>query len=178
MRRTRRLACDAGGGATSLRAAAGRAGRAVDRERLLEALLERLGWWYGRFLEEGFGPVRERWRELSDALGRRVQVELPEGARLEGVAEDIDERGRLVVRPPDGGRAAGERADIEVVLTAIGEKKDQVIKAVRESTGVGLKDAKGLGEAVPKAVETGLPKEEAEKIQKQLEEAGASVELK
>lgn len=77
----------------------------------------------------------------------------------------------------DGG-AAEEKTDFDVVLTAIGDKKIQVIKAVREIAGLGLKEAKDLVESAPKAVKEGLPKEEAEKVQKQLEEAGASAELK
>ena len=71
-----------------------------------------------------------------------------------------------------------EQTEFDVVLTSIGEKKIAVIKEVRAITGLGLKDAKALVDASPKEVKTGLPSEEAEKIKAQLEEAGATVELK
>lgn len=74
--------------------------------------------------------------------------------------------------------AAEEKTEFDVILTNFGAKKLDVIKAVREITGLGLKDAKDLVEAAPKAVKEGANKEEAEKIKKALEEAGATVELK
>lgn len=77
-----------------------------------------------------------------------------------------------------GGAAAEEKTDFEVVLAAIGEKKINVIKEVRAITGLGLKEAKDLVESAPKAVKEGVNKDEAEKLKKQLEEAGATVELK
>jgi large subunit ribosomal protein L7/L12 len=73
---------------------------------------------------------------------------------------------------------AEEQTEFNVVLTAIGDKKIQVIKAVRAITGLGLKEAKALVDSVPGAVKEGVSKEEAENIQKELEEAGASVEIK
>ena len=77
-----------------------------------------------------------------------------------------------------GGDAAEEKTDFDVVLTGDGGKKVPVIKAVRGITGLGLKEAKELVESAPKAVKEGVPKEEAEKLKAELEEAGASVELK
>ncbi len=77
-----------------------------------------------------------------------------------------------------GGEAAEEKTDFDVVLTAFGEKKINVIKEVRAITGLGLKEAKDLVEGVPKAVKEAAPKEEAEEIKAKLEEAGATVELK
>ncbi|OUU25922.1 MAG: 50S ribosomal protein L7/L12 [Planctomycetia bacterium TMED53] len=77
-----------------------------------------------------------------------------------------------------GGDAAEEKTDFDVVLTGDGGKKVPVIKAVRGITGLGLKEAKELVESTPKAVKEGVPKEEAEKLKAELEEAGASVELK
>ena len=74
--------------------------------------------------------------------------------------------------------AAEEKTEFDVVLTAFGEKKINVIKEVRVITGLGLKEAKDLVEAAPKAVKEGVPKDEADAIKKQLEEAGATVELK
>jgi len=77
-----------------------------------------------------------------------------------------------------GAEAAEEKSDFDVVLTAAGEKKIQVIKVVRAITGLGLKEAKDLVDGAPKAVKEGVAKAEAEDIQKQLEEVGASIELK
>ena len=74
--------------------------------------------------------------------------------------------------------AAEEKTEFDVILKEFGAKKLDVIKAVREITGLGLKDAKDLVEGAPKEVKTGVSKEEAESIQKALEEAGAVVELK
>ncbi|MDX8403308.1 MAG: 50S ribosomal protein L7/L12 [Mariprofundaceae bacterium] len=80
--------------------------------------------------------------------------------------------------PAAGGAAAEEKTDFDVVLTAAGDKKIQVIKAVREVTGLGLKEAKELVDGAPKAVKEGVPTAEAEELKTKLEEAGASVELK
>ena len=71
-----------------------------------------------------------------------------------------------------------EQTAFDVVLTAAGDKKIQVIKVVRAATGLGLKEAKDLVEAAPKTVKEGLQKDEAEKLKKELEEQGATVELK
>ena len=77
-----------------------------------------------------------------------------------------------------GADAAEEKNEFDVVLTAAGDKKIAVIKEVRAITGLGLKEAKALVDEAPKPVKEGVPKEEAEKIKAQLEEAGAQVELK
>ena len=74
--------------------------------------------------------------------------------------------------------AAEEKSTFDVVLKASGDKKIQVIKVVRAATGLGLKEAKDLVEAAPKTVKDGLQKDEAEKLKKELEEQGATVELK
>jgi large subunit ribosomal protein L7/L12 len=83
--------------------------------------------------------------------------------------------------PAAGGGAAAaapEKEDFTVVLTGSGDKKIQVIKVVRELTGLGLKEAKDLVDGAPKPVKEGVPKAEAETIKKKLEEAGGTVELK
>ena len=82
--------------------------------------------------------------------------------------------------PAAGGDAgaAEEKTEFDVMLTSFGSSKVPVIKAVREITGLGLKEAKDLVEGAPAAVKEGVEKAEAEEIQKKLEEAGASVELK
>ena len=88
-----------------------------------------------------------------------------------------------VAMPTAGGDAGGagggeEQTEFSVVLSAIGDKKINVIKEVRAITGLGLKEAKDLVESAPKPVKEGVTKDEAEEMKKQLEEAGASVELK
>ena len=82
--------------------------------------------------------------------------------------------------PAAGGDApaAEEKTEFDVFLTDVGEKKINVIKAVREVTGLGLKEAKTLVEEAPKPVKEGIPKEEAEEIKAKLEEVGAKAELK
>jgi large subunit ribosomal protein L7/L12 len=77
-----------------------------------------------------------------------------------------------------GGDAAAEKSEFDVILTAAGDKKINVIKEVRTITSLGLKEAKDLVEAAPKPVKEGASKDEAEEIKKKLEEAGASVEVK
>ena len=77
-----------------------------------------------------------------------------------------------------GGEAAEEQTAFDVLLTAAGDKKIQVIKVVRAATGLGLKEAKALVDEAPKPVREGIDKAEAEKLKADLEEAGGSVELK
>ena len=84
----------------------------------------------------------------------------------------------VVAGPADGGAAAAEQTEFDVVLTGFGEKKVAVIKAVRGITGLGLKEAKEAVEGTPTPVKEGVDKAEAEEVKKQLEEAGASVEIK
>ncbi|KQT33415.1 50S ribosomal protein L7 [Sphingomonas sp. Leaf412] len=87
-----------------------------------------------------------------------------------------------VAAPAAGGGAAApaveEKTEFDVILTGDGGKKINVIKEVRAITGLGLTEAKSLVESAPKAVKEGVSKDEAEKVKKQLEEAGATVELK
>ena len=85
-----------------------------------------------------------------------------------------------VAAPAAGGAAAAaeEKTEFDVVLAEVGSNKIAVIKAVRELTGLGLKEAKDMVEGAPKAVKEGLPKADAEEAKKKLEAAGAKVELK
>ena len=78
----------------------------------------------------------------------------------------------------DGAAAEEEKTEFDVVLTGAGDKKIQVIKVVRALTGLGLKEAKDLVDSAPKPVKEGVAQEEADQVKTQLEEAGASVELK
>jgi large subunit ribosomal protein L7/L12 len=87
----------------------------------------------------------------------------------------------MAAGPGDAGGGAAaeeEQTEFDVILTAFGDKKIQVIKEVRAITGLGLKDAKALVDEVPKPVKEGVAKDEAEKIKAQLEGAGAQVEVK
>jgi large subunit ribosomal protein L7/L12 len=86
----------------------------------------------------------------------------------------------VAAMPAAGGDtgAAAEQTEFDVMLTSYGEKKIQVIKTVREITGLGLKEAKAVVEEAPKAIKEAISKEEAEEIVKKLEDAGASAEVK
>ena len=77
-----------------------------------------------------------------------------------------------------GGAAAAEKTNFDVVLKAPGANKLQIVKLVKELTGLGLKEAKDMVDGAPKTIKEGLPKDEAENLKKQLSEAGAEVELK
>ena len=83
-----------------------------------------------------------------------------------------------VAAPAEGGAAAEEKSEFDVVLEGFGDNKIAVIKVVREITGLGLKEAKELVESAPKAVQEGVAKDKAEEIKTKLEEAGAAVTLK
>ena len=109
--------------------------------------------------------VSEMVKKLEDELGVQAAAAMPMGmmAGLAGVG---------------AAEAAEEKTEFDVILTAIGDKKINVIKAVREVTSLGLKEAKDLVEAAPKPVKEGIPKDEAEEIKKKFEAAGAQVELK
>ena len=85
----------------------------------------------------------------------------------------------VAAAPAEGGAAGGaEKTEFDVILTAVGDKKIQVIKAVREITGLGLKEAKDLVDGAPKPIKEGASKDEAEEIKKKIEEQGASAEVK
>lgn len=77
-----------------------------------------------------------------------------------------------------GGAVAAEQTEFDVILASVGDKKVNVIKAVRAITGLGLKEAKGLVDGAPSPIKEGVSKEDAEDIKSQIEEAGGSVELK
>jgi len=77
-----------------------------------------------------------------------------------------------------GGAAEEEQTEVDVVMSSFGQNKVSVIKAVRTLTGLGLKEAKDTVEGVPATIKEGIPKDEAEEVKKQLEEAGAAVDIK
>ena len=103
--------------------------------------------------------------------------------RIKALEEEFGVSATAVAAAAPAAAAAEDGADeesttVDVVLTAAGEKKIQVIKAVRAATGLGLKDAKALVDDAPKAVKEGIERDEGEKLKSEIEEAGGSVELK
>ncbi len=124
-------------------------------------------------------------KELGDKI---VALSLKQAVELAGYLKDTygiepAAGGAVVMAAGGGGGGAAAPAEeakstFDVVLKNAGDKKIQVIKVVRAATGLGLKEAKDLVEGAPKAVKESLPKEEAEKLKKELEEQGATVELK
>ena len=105
------------------------------------------------------------------ALDKELEAALAVAAAAPGAAAAAPAAGAAAA-------AAPEKEEFNVVLTGSGDKKIQVIKVVRELTGLGLKEAKDLVDGAPKAVKEGVNKAEAESIKKKLEDAGGSVELK
>jgi len=110
-------------------------------------------------------------------------------SEVKGLIETLEEElgveaSAPMMAMPMGGAAAGggeeveEKTEFDVILKDMGDKKINVIKVVRSVTGLGLKEAKDLVEGAPSEVKTALPKDEAEALKKQLEEAGATAELK
>lgn len=121
--------------------------------------------------------------QLLDAIGAMSVLELSEliKAMEEKFGVSAAAAAVAVAAPAAGGGAAApaeEKTDFTVVLAAAGDKKVEVIKVVRAATGLGLKEAKDLVDGAPKPVKEGIPKADAEALKKQLEEAGAKVELK
>ena len=120
--------------------------------------------------------------KLVDELSSLTVIEAAELSKLLEEKWGVSAAAPGAVAAAGGGAApaaaAGEQTEFSVVLAAAGDKKINVIKEVRAITGLGLKEAKDLVEAAPKAVKEGVNKDEAAKIKKQLEEAGATVEVK
>lgn len=119
--------------------------------------------------------------EILDAIASMSVLEVSELIKMmeEKFGVSAAAAAVAVAAPAAGGAApAEEKTEFDVVLSEIGSNKVAAIKAVRELTGLGLKEAKELVESAPKAVKEGLPKAEAEEAKKKLEAAGAKVELK
>ena len=117
--------------------------------------------------------------ELLEAFGEMTLVELSEFVKAFEEKFDVEAAAPVaaVAAAPAAG-AAAEKDEFDVILSAVGDKKIQVIKAVRAITNLGLAEAKALVDGAPKAVLEKAKKEDAEKAKSQLEEAGATVELK
>ena len=123
--------------------------------------------------------------ELLDAIGNMTVLELSEFVKAFEEKFGVTAAAPVAVAAPGAGGgaaaaapAAEEQTEFTVMLNGAGDKKIQVIKVVREITGLGLKEAKDLVDGAPKPVKEGVSKEEANQIKAKLEEQGASVELK
>ena len=122
-------------------------------------------------------------QSLVDQLSALTVLEAADLSKMLEEKWGVSAAAAVAVAAPAGGAGAGapaaeEKTEFDVVLTGDGGKKINVIKEVRAITNLGLTEAKALVEGAPKAVKEGVSKDEAEKIKKQLEEAGATVELK
>ena len=122
-------------------------------------------------------------QKIADDLSSLTVLEAAELAKILEEKWGVSAAAPVAVAAAAGGAggeaaAAEEKDEFDVILTAAGDKKINVIKEVRAITSLGLKEAKDLVEGAPKPVKEGVAKDEAEKIKKQLEDAGASVELK
>ncbi|MEM8573357.1 MAG: 50S ribosomal protein L7/L12 [Pseudomonadota bacterium] len=122
-------------------------------------------------------------QKIADDLSSLTVLEAAELAKILEEKWGVSAAAPVAVAAVAGGAggdagAAEEKDEFDVVLTGAGDKKINVIKEVRAITSLGLKEAKDLVEGAPKPVKEGVAKDEAEKIKKQLEDAGASVELK
>jgi large subunit ribosomal protein L7/L12 len=122
--------------------------------------------------------------KLVDDLSALTVLEAAELSKLLEEKWGVSAAAAVAVAAPAAGGAGGgaaaaeEKSEFDVILTGDGGKKINVIKEVRAITGLGLTEAKTLVESAPKAIKEGVSKDEAEKVKKQLEEAGATVELK
>jgi large subunit ribosomal protein L7/L12 len=120
-------------------------------------------------------------QSLVDGLSKLTVLEAADLAKMLEEKWGVSAAAAVAVAAAPGGAAAApveEKTEFTVVLTAIGDKKIEVIKEVRALTGLGLKEAKDLVEGAPKPVKEDVTKDEAEKVKAQLEKAGAKVELK
>ena len=122
--------------------------------------------------------------ELLEAISNLTVIELSELIKAMEEKFDVSASAAVAVAPA-GGAAPGaapaggeEKTEFDVILAAAGDNKVSVIKAVRAATSLGLKEAKDLVDSAPKQVKEGVPKKEADDLKKQLEEAGAKVEVK
>ena len=119
-------------------------------------------------------------QKIVDDLSKLTVLEAADLAKMLEEKWGVSAAAAVAVAGPAAAAApvAEEKTEFNVILAAVGDKKIEVIKEVRALTGLGLKEAKDLVEAAPKTVKEGVNKEEAAKIKKQLEDAGATVEIK
>ena len=119
-------------------------------------------------------------KKLAEELVNLTVKEVNELANVLKEEYGIEPAAAAVAAAPaaEGAAAAAEKTSFDVILSNAGQAKLQVVKAVKDITGLGLKEAKDLVDGAPKAIKEGVSKEEAEQIKSQLEEAGAEVEVK
>jgi len=122
--------------------------------------------------------VPEKFQALVEQIENMTVLELNELVKVLEKKFGVSAQAVAVAAPGAAGGAAEEKDEFDVVLSAVGDNKIQVIKAVKEVLGLGLKEAKEFVEGAPQTVKEGAKKEEAEEIKAKLEEAGATVELK
>ncbi|MFH0929738.1 MAG: 50S ribosomal protein L7/L12 [Candidatus Moraniibacteriota bacterium] len=129
--------------------------------------------------------VPEKFKALVSEIEKMSVLELSELVKVLEEKFGVSAAAPMMIGPASGGIAGGEageaveeKSEFDIELVAAGDSKINVIKAVREITGKGLKDAKDLVDAAPKVIKEKAPKAEAEEIKKKLEEAGATVSLK
>lgn len=121
--------------------------------------------------------------EILDAISKLTVIELSELIKAMEEKFDVSASAAVAVAPagaaaPGAATAGEEKTEFDVILSAAGDNKVSVIKAVRAATSLGLKEAKDLVDSAPKPVKEGVPKKEADELKKQLEDAGAKVEVK
>jgi len=129
-------------------------------------------------------PAKEFTAEIKELSDKLVALTVKDAQCLVDCLKEVHgiepAGGGVVMAAPGGGEgeAAEEQTSFDVILAAVGDRKIQVIKAVRAATGLGLKEAKALVDEAPKPVKEGISKEDADKLKGDLEEAGAAVEIK
>jgi len=128
-------------------------------------------------------PAKEFSKETTELADKLVNLSVKDAQSLVDCLKDVHGiepagGGMIMAAPAGEAEVEEEQTTFDVILAAIGDKKIQVIKVVRAATTLGLKEAKDLVEAAPKAVKEGLSKEDAEALKKSLEEVGAAVEIK
>ncbi len=121
-------------------------------------------------------------QEILDAIAEKSVMDIVELVKMMEEKFGVSAAAAVAVAAPAAGGAAAaaavEQTEFTVVMTSFGENKVNVIKAVREITGLGLKEAKDLVEAVPATIKDGIPKADADAIKKKLEDAGAKADIK
>ncbi len=122
--------------------------------------------------------VPEQFKALVEQIEKMTVLELNELVKVLEKKFGVSAQAVAVAAPGAAGAGAEEKDEFDVVLSSVGDNKIQVIKAVKEVLGLGLKEAKEFVEGAPQTVKEGAKKEEAEEIKAKLEEAGATVELK
>ena len=128
-------------------------------------------------------PTKMSPEELVDVIGGLTLIEAAEVKKLMEEKFGVTAAAPMAFAGPmpggaGGGAAAEEKTEFDVILTAVGDKKIEVLKAVRELTGLGLKEAKDLVDSAPKPLKEKIKKEEADSMKKKLEEVGAKIEIK